>query len=603
MIDHNSYWSRRYLGKRLARRAFLGGSVSLGVGVAALSLVGCDDDDDDTAPPAATAAAQTPAPTATAAAQTPAPTATAADAPKQGGSYIWEGDGIRFVPPVVDPYLSGSGGNRLMLFIGNIGVRRNFSGSELVPELLSAWETADGIEHVTTITPGVKTHDGPLTGGRLFDTEDVALSLERMAGLLDPSGDPAGYWMADLVPGLVRAEAVDESDVRVTLSSPAAFPWGLTLPYASLLPRENSDSGGLQNADPAKLSGTGAWVLSEYRTDESFTATRNPDYFGGAPYMDEVIWRPTGDRVSQSASFIQGNGTFFNNPSKVERETILAQREGSQLFHWAGSTCAYCIFNNRSGAKFEDVRLRRAMHLATNYVANQTAFWGEGFYALGGVLNNAHAEGLPEEELLKLPGWREDKTEDLQTANELIAAAGFPQGKGLSIEYMGNTVWEAYGYNFSIRQMDDWRSAFPEIDVEGRLSADPTAHIEALTNGGFDVSHLPIGSSSPPSTDLGQYITGASNNFTGYANPELDAVIARAAAKYIPSEASEDILEAQRILLEDIPQLIDHRLHQAAIYAPTVRGFPIIPGATEPLAGNFENWDTIARHAEKLWHA
>ena len=81
MTDNNSYWSQRYLGKRLARRAFLGGSVGLGVGVAALSLVGCDDDDDDTAPPAATAAAQTPAPTATAAAQTPAPTATAADAP------------------------------------------------------------------------------------------------------------------------------------------------------------------------------------------------------------------------------------------------------------------------------------------------------------------------------------------------------------------------------------------------------------------------------------------------------------------------------------------------------------------------------------------
>ena len=209
--------------------------------------------------------------------------------------------------------------------------------------------------------------------------------------------------------------------------------------------------------------------------------------------MDDVIWRPTGDRVSQSASFIQGNANFFNNPSKVERETILDAREGSQLFHWAGSTCAYTIFNTRDGAKFADRRLRHAMHLATNYVANQTAFWGEGFFALGGVLNNAHAEGLSQEELLTMPGWREDKTEDLKTANDLLAAAGFPEGKGLSFEFMGNTVWEAYGYNFSIRQMDDWRSAFPEIDVEGRLSADPTAHIEALTNGGFDVSHLPSG--------------------------------------------------------------------------------------------------------------
>ena len=600
MRDDKSYWSRRYPGTRLGRRAFLGGSAGLGLGAAALGLVGCgdDDDEDDAEEPAA------PATEAATEAPTEAPTdAPAADAPKQGGSYIWEGDGIRFVPAVVDPHLAGSGGVRLWLFAGNIAVRRNFDGSALTPELFSAWETVDGIEHIVTIRPGVKTHDGALTGGRLFNTEDVAVNLERIAGLLAPDGDASAYWMANLLQGLVSAEAVDDSKVTVSFSSPLAFPWGLTLPYASLMPVENFESGGLQNAQPDTISGTGPWRLSEYKTDESFTADRHPDYWDGAPYMDNMIWRPTGDRVSQASSFIQGNGTFFNNPSKVERETILDAREGSQLFHWAGSTCAYTIFNCRSGATFEDKRLRRAMHLATNYVANQEAFWGKGFFHLGGVLNNAHAEGISQEELLTLPGWRVDKTEDLKTANELIAAAGFPEGEGLSFEFMGNTVWEAYGYNFSIRQMDDWRTAFPKIDVEGRLSADPTAHIEALTNGGFDVSHLPIGSSSPASSDLGQYRTGAGNNFSGYANPELDAVIARADAKYIPSEASEDVLEAQRILLEDMPQLIDHRLHQSGIYAPDVRGFPILPGGTEPLAGNFENWDTIARHAADLWLA
>ncbi len=596
MSEHNYWTSLRR--QKLSRRTMLRASGRAGVGAAGLALVGCGDDDDDDA-----AVAQAVEKAEPEEEQAAPAAAKAADGPKRGGQYIWEGDGMRFVPPVVDPHLSGSGGVRLWLFTANIAVRRNFSGSELVPELFNDWETVDGTEHVVTIRPGVKTHAGALTGGRLFDTEDVAMNLERMAGLHAPGGDTGGYWLADMVPGLVRAEAIGDSQVRATFSSPTAFPWGLTLPYAAFLPRENFDSGGLQDASPDTVSATGPWVLSEYKTDESFTAKRNPDYWGGAPYMDEVVWKPTGDRVSQTASFIQGNATFFNNPSKVDRETILEQREGSQLFHWAGSTCAYCIFNNRPGAKFADGRLRRAMHLATNYVANQKAFWGEGFYHLGGVLNNAHAEGLSMEELLKLPGWREEKAEDLKTANDLLDAAGFPQGKGLSIEYMGNTIWEAYGYNFSIRQMDDWRAAFPEIEVEGRLSADPGAHIAALTDGGFDVSHLPIGSSSPTSSDLGQYTKGASNNFTGYDNPALDEIIATAAAQYIPADASKYCLQAQDILMEDMPQLIDHRLHQAAIYAPTVRGFPILPGGTEPLAGNFENWDTIARHSEDLWHA
>src|SRR5690606_27333201 len=113
-----------------------------------------------------------------------------------------------------------------------------------------------------------------------------------------------------------------------------------------------------------------------------------------------MVIHPAADRLSEMSLFIQGDAHYFNNPTKVERETIADQVEDSQLFQWPGSTCAYMLFNVRK-APFDDVRIRQAMHLATNYVKNQEAYWGPGFYTLAGVVNNAFAVGLSHDEILE----------------------------------------------------------------------------------------------------------------------------------------------------------------------------------------------------------
>src|SRR5262249_53563348 len=132
---------------------------------------------------------------------------------------------------------------------------------------------------------------------------------------------------------------------------------------------------------------------------------------------------------------------------------------------WPGSTCAYAKFNVTK-APFGDVRVRQAIHLATQYVANEDANWGANFYALGGVLNNAFPEAYQPADIAKMPGWRTDKSADLKTANDLLTAAGFPQGQGLSFKITEFATNLNYGYDFAVRQVDNLKQAFPKIDVQ-----------------------------------------------------------------------------------------------------------------------------------------
>ena len=58
---------------------------------------------------------------------------------------------------------------------------------EVNNDMLESWEIADdGMSYIFKIRPGIKTHNREPVNGRIFTAEDVAYSMERKAGLIDP---------------------------------------------------------------------------------------------------------------------------------------------------------------------------------------------------------------------------------------------------------------------------------------------------------------------------------------------------------------------------------------------------------------------------------
>src|SRR5262249_51374661 len=94
------------------------------------------------------------------------------------------------------------------------------------------------------------------------------------------------------------------------------------------------------------------------------------------------------------------------------------------------SVVLYEFGMNEAAKPFDDIRVRRAIHLILDRDAMLAAKYGareNGVYAAPmPVVLEPFA--LTEAELSKLPGYRQPKAEDIAEAKKLMAAAGFANG-------------------------------------------------------------------------------------------------------------------------------------------------------------------------------
>ena len=195
-MQEESYWSK-LARRRLSRRRLLAGAASVGTGLAALSLVGCDGGGNGgggTATPGATAT--------TAATATPgdasgfesifeleiSPRPPWEPATSRGGTCRWFG--FDALPPdTYDPHQTQLGPiygmhsgvfSKILKYDDYYDLRMVTDLAETMPE------TADKLTYIVKIRPNVRFHDTqkartsfPQVAGRQLTAEDVKYSIER----------------------------------------------------------------------------------------------------------------------------------------------------------------------------------------------------------------------------------------------------------------------------------------------------------------------------------------------------------------------------------------------------------------------------------------
>jgi len=95
---------------------------------------------------------------------------------------------------------------------------------------------------------------------------------------------------------------------------------------------------------------------------------------------------------------------------------------------------------------------------------------------------------------------------------------------------------------------------------------------------------------SPPTS-----ASGGETNYTGYANPEMDDLLARAAASLDPEERMSLYREVQRLYVAEMPAIILNT--PKALTVVNKRVINARPGANGPppagLFWNPEQWDVV----------
>ena len=457
---------------------------------------------------AATLGAGSAALTGTMVSTTPAAAAT----PVSGGQATVLNYGY---PEVWDPHLAGTLGA-----LGSISPMYNqlvefnpLNPDEIIGDLAKSWEVTDGgLTYTFRLHDNVTWWDGkPLTA------DDVVFSLNRMV----EEGQPRPR-VGLLRPSLKAAEVVDRSTVRVSLKLPSpSFLQFLAVDYMKIVPKHVVEARVDINVWE-NIVGSGPFKIKGTRRGDSVTYEKNKNYFKkGQPYLDGLRVVVITDQGTAAAAIKSGQVTMTTAVSGLQVDDVLKlekELKGKYTLYWQPVNNVEHFFPNVEREPWKDVRLIRALSLATDRHEMQKAF-GSGQYGLGAPFPPDSWYGTSTEELPKRPGFRVPKEQDLTAAMTLLKEAGYdpPSKLGKRVLTVPIVLYWPDVAQLWVAQMKRNLG----LDIEIKLVDVPTA-VNTWVSGNFDLGSWGYGYNITDPNDYINAIYGPGvRNYTRWKHPRF----------------------------------------------------------------------------------
>lgn len=210
--------------------------------------------------------------------------------PKKGGRLVMGTEGAQ-AQDSLDPTKFYSTAN---LFVGfavyDLLVNRD-ADLKAMPWLATSWESsADSSSWVFDLRKDVKFHDG-----KDFGADDVIYACGRHTA--EDSESPAKSFMSQIE----SMDKLDTHQVRFNLKGPNAdFPIVLSDTRVHITQAGYEDFG-------TTSPGTGPFKVKEFDPGGRYEFTRNDDYWGDGPYVDELEMVGIGDATARVNALIAGD--------------------------------------------------------------------------------------------------------------------------------------------------------------------------------------------------------------------------------------------------------------------------------------------------------
>jgi ABC-type transport system substrate-binding protein len=463
--------------------------------------------------------------------------------------------------------------------VGDRLVYANGWTMQVTPDMLTSWEQVDkqGLQMVFKMRPGIKTHNKPPVNGRIFTAKDVAYSLMRKAGKIDPQA-AAKYARAAQFAGLEKAEAVDDVTVKLTFSTPnGSIMQALSDPRAQMIPVEQDAIG---HKDPMKLVGTGAWIQTEHLEGSRQTFKANPEYYrswdeGGRPGFDTFEKVVIADRASQFAAYVSNQIGLFYGIQPQEEAQLKASAKDSQYELYPGPTWDHFAVNLNTPI-FKDDRVRQALMLAIDYKALADPL-GKG-WTFSAITHSQFPESLSSEEVSKLPGYNQaTKQADIAEAVKLMDAAGHKDGTGMKYKQInsGPAVTDS-----NVRVRDMHIKVFPKMEVTLGPAPDYASFTNVLNNKDYEARVYNHTSVPDAAIDAVTYWhTKGGRNYQGYSQPWADAILDKLVLAQTQQER-KDLLRSfiTRVLKEGPPLVLTRTPPNSQAIHGNVAGYDLQSG-------------------------
>lgn len=257
------------------------------------------------------------------------------------------------------------------------------------PGLAESWDISpDGKVYTFHLRKGVKfqTIDG-YTPSRELNADDVVFSFVRQSDKNNPwhnymAGVNYEYYESMDLPNIVKSvEKVDDNTVKVTLTAPnAPFLADLAMPFMSIVSKEYADTLAKENRKQDFNNipvGTGPFKFVAYQKDAIIRYAKNPDYWGTAPKIDDLVFAITPDSSVRLQRLEANECQLMPFPSPSDLADI-KKNPDLKMDSQPGLNVAYLSYNVTI-KPFDDVRVRKAINMAINKKAIVNAvFLGAG---------------------------------------------------------------------------------------------------------------------------------------------------------------------------------------------------------------------------------
>lgn len=479
-------------------------------------------------------------------------------------------------PPTLDPALCTDSSSSTVIYQIFEGLmQRKLGEGGVEPAIAERWEVSeDGKEYTFYLRDGVTwTNGDPVTAEdfefawkRVLDprtASDYAYLLWMIEGgeaantftLPDKEKEPEKYEAAvKELEGLldqVAVEAVDSKTLKVRLIAPAPFFLDL-MAFFTFMPvnrkavEANPDAWA---ADPSTIVTNGPFKLTEWNHKSDLTLVKNDTYWDKDKVKLETIKIV---QISDPATSLTAyeNGEFDMCDAGLvplpDTPRLLESGEAKRMAFLA----TYYLDFNCTRKPLDDPRVRRALSLAIDrksIVENVTR--GGQLPAMAfvppGIYNPATGKDFREEagDLFK--------DADIETAKQLLAEAGYPDGKNFpKLTLLYNTEGPHKDIMQAIQQM--WKQNLGiEVDLGGQ---EWQVFLKTRVQGDYDIARDGwIGDYIDPMTFLDMFLSNSQQNNPKWKNKQFDELINKAKTTNDQAVRMQAMHDAEQLFMSEMP--------------------------------------------------
>ena len=409
--------------------------------------------------------------------------------------------------------------------------------------------------------------DGPIEQRVFYESGVPAAELEKY-------DDPELAMYVLLSFEEVGIKAPDESTLVVELESPTPYFLELVSFYPMhAVNRTCIETHGYPNwTKPENIVTIGPYLLKERRIRDRIRLVKNPTYWNAdTVHLESVDVLAVQSETTQLNMYMSGELDWAtvipNTVLDVLKERDAKKQEDPKrkgerdelLIAPMLSTYFYRV--NTTRPPLDNPKVRQALNLA---IDKQEIV---DFVTRGGQ--------IPAGSLVPpgITGYESPPTQDYnpEKARELLAEAGFPDGKGMrAIQILYNTSEGHKNIAEVIQQQ--WKRNL-HIDVQLR-NVEWGVYLTEVRELNYDVARAGwIGDYPDPNTFLDMFVTNGENNQTGWSNKEYDNFIDEARSEADPKKRFETLRDAEEILVDEMPILPIYFYVSINMVRPYVKNF------------------------------